>query len=67
MEEKMSILIRMIGYKRMSKERLVQKINRLNKKYHRAKANNETKKSWWRSMKIKKLKERLKQEFGEEI
>jgi len=57
----------MIGYRKKNKDKLIQKINRLNKKYHRAKANNETKKLWWRSMKIKKLKERLKQEFGEEI
>ncbi|CAI8259876.1 MAG: Uncharacterised protein [Bacteroidetes bacterium MED-G17] len=57
----------MIGYRKNNKDKLIQKINRLNKKYHRAILNNETSKAWWRSMKIKKLKERLKQEFGEEI
>ena len=39
---------------------LRKKINKLNKKIHRAKKQGNENKVWWRSMKLTKLKERLK-------
>lgn len=39
---------------------LRKKINKLNKKIHRAQKQGNDNKVWWRRMKINKLKERLK-------
>tara|TARA_Y100001934_G_C11887517_1_gene556060 strand:+ start:58 stop:213 length:156 start_codon:yes stop_codon:yes gene_type:complete len=39
---------------------LRKKINKLNKKIHRAKKQGNENKVWWRRMKLNKLKERLK-------
>tara|TARA_B100000886_G_scaffold280900_1_gene204993 strand:- start:967 stop:1122 length:156 start_codon:yes stop_codon:yes gene_type:complete len=37
------------------------KINKLNKKIHRAEEQGDENKSWWRKMKLKKLKSKLNQ------
>ena len=43
----------------MDKSYLIKKINKLNKKIHRAEFQNEENKAWWRKLKLNKLKERL--------
>ena len=45
----------------MDKSYLKKKINKLNKKIHRAEFQNEGNKAWWRKLKLSKLKERLNQ------
>ena len=45
--------------KKIDKSYLKQKINKLNKKIHRAESQNKQNKVWWRKMKINKLKEKL--------
>lgn len=45
--------------KKMDKSYLNQKINKLNKKIHRAESQDQQNKVWWRKMKINKLKEKL--------
>ena len=45
--------------KKMDKSYLKKKINKLNKKIHRAESQNEENKAWWRKLKLNKLKERL--------
>ena len=47
--------------KKIDKSYLKKKINKLNKKVHRAESQNEENKTWWRKLKITKLKERLNQ------
>ena len=44
----------------ISKSYLSKKINKLNKKIHRAEDQNEGNKIWWRKMKLEKLKDKLK-------
>ena len=46
--------------KKIDESYLKKKINKLNKKIHRAEEQGNEKKSWWRKMKLSKLKERLK-------
>ena len=46
--------------KKISISYLSKKINKLNKKIHRAEDQNEENKVWWRKMKLAKLKDRLK-------
>ena len=43
----------------MDKSYLKKKINKLNKKIHRAESQNEENKAWWRKLKLNKLRERL--------
>ena len=45
--------------KKMDKSYLKQKINKLNKKIHRAESQDQENKIWLRKMKINKLKEKL--------
>ena len=45
--------------KKMDKSYLIKKINKLNKKIHRAETQNEDNKAWWRKLKLNKLKDRL--------
>tara|TARA_E500000331_G_scaffold351138_1_gene397242 strand:- start:981 stop:1133 length:153 start_codon:yes stop_codon:yes gene_type:complete len=45
--------------KKMEKSYIQKKINKLNKKIHRSESQNEENKTWWRKMKIAKLKDRL--------
>ena len=45
--------------KNIDKAYLSKKINKLNKKIHRAELQNEQNKAWWRKLKLSKLKERL--------
>ena len=47
--------------KKIGKSYLKRKINKLNKKIHRSESQNEENKTWWRNLKITKLKERLNQ------
>ena len=46
--------------KEITKPYLKKKINQLNKKIHRAEAQGNDNKVWWRKMKLSKLKDRLK-------
>lgn len=50
----------LIYMKEISKSYLSRKINKLNKKIHRAEDQNEENKVWWRKMKLEKLKNKLK-------
>ena len=43
----------------MDKSYLKRNINKLNKKIHRAETQNEGNKTWWRKLKLNKLKDRL--------
>lgn len=45
--------------KEISKSYLSKKINKLNKKIHRAVSQNDDNKVWWRKMKLEKLKYKL--------
>jgi hypothetical protein len=45
--------------KKIDKSYLNKKINKLNKKIHRAELQNEENKAWWRKLKLDKLKKRL--------
>ena len=45
--------------KKIDKSYLKKKINKLNKKIHRAESQNEENKAWWRKLKLNKLRERL--------
>jgi uncharacterized protein YdcH (DUF465 family) len=47
--------------KEMGKSYIQKKINKLNKKIHRAESQNEHNKTWWRKMKLSKLKDKLNQ------
>lgn len=47
--------------KKMEKSYIQKKINKLNKKIHRSESQNEENKTWWRKMKLTKLKDRLNQ------
>ena len=47
--------------KEMGKSYIQKKINKLNKKIHRAESQNEPNKTWWRKMKLSKLKDKLNQ------
>ena len=47
--------------KKMDKSYIQKKINKLNKKIHRSESQNEENKTWWRKMKLTKLKDRLNQ------
>tara|TARA_B100000965_G_scaffold397030_1_gene412898 strand:+ start:2150 stop:2302 length:153 start_codon:yes stop_codon:yes gene_type:complete len=46
--------------KQISKSYLSRKINKLNKKIHRAEDQSDENKIWWRKMKLEKLKNKLK-------
>ena len=46
--------------KEISKSYLTRKINKLNKKIHRAENQSDENKIWWRKMKLEKLKNKLK-------
>ena len=50
--------------KKVSISYLSKKINKLNKKIHRAEDQNEENKVWWRKMKLSKLKIRLQKLIG---
>ena len=50
----------LVCMKEISKSYLSRKINKLNKKIHRAEDQNEENKVWWRKMKLEKLKNKLK-------
>jgi hypothetical protein len=45
--------------KEITKPYLKKKINQLNKKIHRAEAQEDGNRVWWRKMKLEKLKEKL--------
>ena len=45
--------------KKMEKSYIQKKINKLNKKIHRSESQNEENKTWWRKIKLTKLKDRL--------
>jgi len=45
--------------KKINESYLKKKINKLNKKIHRAEEQGDDNKKWWRKMKIKKLKDKL--------
>ena len=45
--------------KEISKQYLKKKINKLNKKIHRAEDQNDENKVWWRKIKLSKLKDKL--------
>ena len=45
--------------KKIDKSFLKKKINKLNKKIHRAESQDKENKAWWRKLKLDKLKERL--------
>ena len=45
--------------KKITKTYLIKKINKLNKKIHRATQQNDQNKIWWRTMKLEKLKYKL--------
>tara|TARA_B100001093_G_C26175095_1_gene737441 strand:- start:114 stop:269 length:156 start_codon:yes stop_codon:yes gene_type:complete len=47
--------------KKVDKSYLKRKINKLNKKIHRSESQNQENKTWWRKIKISKLKEKLNQ------
>ena len=47
--------------KKVDKSYLKKKINKLNKKIHRSESQNQENKTWWRKIKISKLKEKLNQ------
>ena len=48
--------------KEMGKSYIQKKINKLNKKIHRAESQNEqNNKAWWRKLKLSKLKDKLNQ------
>ena len=46
--------------KKIDKSYIGKKINKLNKKIHRAEEQGDENKVWWRKMKLDKLKHRLK-------
>ena len=50
----------LIYMKEISKSYLSRKINKLNKKIHRAEDQSDENKIWWRKMKLEKLKNKLK-------
>ena len=45
--------------KKVDKSYLKKKINKLNKKIHRSEDQNEENKTWWRKLKIIKLKDKI--------
>ena len=45
--------------KKVDKSYLKKKINKLNKKIHRSEGQNEENKTWWRMLKITKLKHKM--------
>ena len=45
--------------KEMGKSYIQKKINKLNKKIHRAESQIEHNKAWWRKLKLSKLKDKL--------
>lgn len=47
--------------KKVDKSYLKKKINKLNKKIHRSEDHNEENKTWWRKLKISKLKHKINQ------
>jgi hypothetical protein len=47
--------------KKVDKSYLKKKINKLNKKIHRSEDQNEENKTWWRKLKITKLKHKINQ------
>ena len=47
--------------KKIDKSYIGKKINKLNKKIHRAEEQGDENKVWWRKIKLEKLKQRLKQ------
>jgi hypothetical protein len=47
--------------KKVDKSYLKKKINKLNKKIHRSEDQNEENKTWWRKLKITKLKYKINQ------
>ena len=47
--------------KKVDKSYLKKKINKLNKKIHRSEDQNEENKTWWRKLKISKLKHKINQ------
>ena len=49
--------------KKIDSSNIAKKINKLNKKIHRAEAQGDENKVWWRKMKLEKLKYRLKKIF----
>jgi len=45
--------------KEIGKSNIQKKINKLNKKIHRAESQSDQNKIWWRKMKLSKLKDKL--------
>ncbi len=45
--------------KKMDQSYLQKKINKLNKKIHRAESQNNENKAWWRILKLNRLRQRL--------
>ena len=45
--------------KKTGKSYIQKKINKLNKKIHRSESQNEENKTWWRKLKLTKLKDKL--------
>ena len=45
--------------KKIDKSYLQKKINKLNKKIHRSESQNENNKTWWRKLKLTKLKNKI--------
>ena len=52
-------MLYLLYMKDISKSYLLKKINKLNKKIHRAEDQNDENKVWWRKMKLEKLKHKL--------
>ena len=52
-------MLYLLYMKDISKSYLSKKINKLNKKIHRAEDQNDGNKIWWRKMKLEKLKYKL--------
>ena len=54
-----SVNIKTSVMKKVDKSYLKKKINKLNKKIHRSEDQNEENKTWWRMLKITKLKRKI--------
>jgi hypothetical protein len=56
-----SVNLKTNAMKKVDKSYLKKKINKLNKKIHRSEDQNEENKTWWRKLKIAKLKYKINQ------
>ena len=54
-----SVYLKTNVMKKVDKSYLKKKINKLNKKIHRSENQNEDNKTWWRKLKITKLKHKI--------